>query len=442
MSSFSVSSVPVMVSNQHTSFNSKLRSANFASSIWHHTFSLIMCSSQHAPSNSKRRSANYAPNIWHDTFLKYANSAESLEINEIMKQEVQMHKEKAAKIYLFSNDNNISQKLSLIDSTQRLGISYYFENEIDKILTQIYNDFTNNNLTIEEGDLHFTALLFRLLRQKGYYISSDIFNKSKNGKGEFDELLVQDVKGIWSLYEAAQLRIHGEEILEEAHEFTYNKLKSIANQLGPSLADQINQSLIQPLHKAIARMRARSYMFFYEEDPSPHNKILLNFAKLEFNMIQKLYQQEVGVAVRWWKKSEFATKFPYARERIAELYFWPFSMNSEPKYSSFRRITAKLVQWMTVVDDTYDVYGTIGELELFTQAIQRWDIGCIASLPECYEAIFNAMVELFDEIIELLNAVDGELNLVLQFLKKAVRYIYIYIKIIILCFIATFQFIH
>ncbi|MED6123450.1 hypothetical protein PIB30_049299 [Stylosanthes scabra] len=121
----------------------------------------------------------------------------------------------------------------------------------------------------------------------------------------------------------------------------------------------------------------------------------------------------------WWKKSEFATKFPYARERIAELYFWPFSMNSEPKYSSFRRITAKLVQWMTVVDDTYDVYGTIGELELFTQAIQRWDIGCIASLPECYEAIFNAMVELFDEIIELLNAVDGELNLVLQFLKKA-----------------------
>ncbi|MED6123453.1 hypothetical protein PIB30_049299 [Stylosanthes scabra] len=342
MSSFSVSSVPVMVSNQHTSFNSKLRSANFASSIWHHTFSLIMCSSQHAPSNSKRRSANYAPNIWHDTFLKYANSAESLEINEIMKQEVQMHKEKAAKIYLFSNDNNISQKLSLIDSTQRL----------------------------EEGDLHFTALLFRLLRQKGYYISSDIFNKSKNGKGEFDELLVQDVKGIWSLYEAAQLRIHGEEILEEAHEFTYNKLKSIANQLGPSLADQINQSLIQPLHKAIARMRARSYMFFYEEDPSPHNKILLNFAKLEFNMIQKLYQQEVGVAVRWWKKSEFATKFPYARERIAELYFWPFSMNSEPKYSSFRRITAKLVQWMTVVDDTYDVYGTIGELELFTQAIQ------------------------------------------------------------------------
>ncbi|MED6123090.1 hypothetical protein PIB30_046051 [Stylosanthes scabra] len=74
---------------------------------------------------------------------------------------------------------------------------------------------------------------------------------------------------------------------------------------------------------------------------------------------------------------------------------------------------------MTVVDDTYDVYGTIEELELFTQAIQRWDIGCIASLPECYKAIFNAHVELFDEMIELLNAVDGELDLVLQYLKKA-----------------------
>ncbi|MED6123091.1 hypothetical protein PIB30_046052 [Stylosanthes scabra] len=223
---------------------------------------------------------------------------------------------------------------------------------------------------------------------------------------------------MWSLYEAAQLRIHGEEILEEAHEFTYNNLKSITNQLSPSLADQINQSLVQPLHKAIPRMRARSYMFFYEEDPSSHDKVLLNLAKLDFNMLQKLYQKEVGVAVRWWEKSEFARKVPYVRHRIAELFFWPLAMTSEPQYSTLREEIIKVTQWMTIVDDTFDVYGTIEELELFTLAIQRWDIRCIASLPECYKEIFNSTVELFDEIIDLSSVVGGESNLVRQCVKQ------------------------
>ncbi|XP_015936377.3 (-)-germacrene D synthase-like [Arachis duranensis] len=379
----------------------------------------VMTSSQPASSNSKRHSANFAPSIWHDTFLKYADS-EFLEVNEIMKQEVQMHKEKV-KMNLSSNDNNILQRLSLIDSIQRLSISYHFENEIDRILVHIHNDFTDKNLAIEECDLHFTALLFRLLQQKGYNISSDVFNKFKNIKGEFDEIIVvQDVEGMWSLYEAAQLRIHGEDILEEAHKFTYNKLKSITNQLSPSLAEQVNQSLVQPFHKAIPRIMARSYMSFYEKG-STHDEVLLKFAKLDFNMLQKWYQKEVGSAIKWWEKLEFSKKVPYARERITELYFWPFAMNSEPKYTTFRAVMAKVCQWMTILDDTYDVYGTIEELELLTQAIQRWDISYIASLPECFKAIFNAIVEIVDEIIEL-SAASGESDLVLQCLKQALSH--------------------
>ncbi|RYQ97070.1 hypothetical protein Ahy_B08g093063 [Arachis hypogaea] len=225
---------------------------------------------------------------------------------------------------------------------------------------------------------------------------------------------------MWNLYEAAQLRVHGEDMLEEAHEFTYNKLKSFTNQLSPSLADQINQSLVQPFHKAIPRMMAKSYMSFYEEG-SMHDEVLLKFAKLDFNMLQKWYQKEVGNATKWWKKLELATKVSYARERIAELYFWPFSMNSEPKYTTFRGVVAKVIQWVTLLDDTYDAYGTIEELELLTQAIQRWDISHIASLPECFKAIFNSIVELVDEIIELSDG-SGESDLVLQCLKQALSH--------------------
>ncbi|QHN95869.1 hypothetical protein HN51_043805 [Arachis hypogaea] len=372
-----------------------------------------------APSSElKRPCANFAPNIWQDIFIQYADS-QSLEVNETMKQEVQIHKEKV-KLYLSSNDNNILQKLSLIDSIQRLSISYHFEREVDKALEEIYNNFTNNSLLIEDYDLHFIALLFRLFRQNGYHISSDVFIKFKNIKGDFNEInVVQNVEEIWSLYEVAQLRIHGEDILEEAHKFTYNKLKSFINQLSPCLGDQINRSLRLPLHKTVSRIRARSYMSFYKENPS-HNKVLLSLAKLDFNMLQSLHKKEIGNITRWCKKLGFATKVSYARDRVVETFFWPLTMSSEPKYSTWRLILGKLLACICLLDDTYDAFGTFEELQLLTEAIKRWDINCIAPLPECFKVVFNAFVEeLFVDIVSL-TAESGRSSLVLEHVKQAI----------------------
>ena len=74
---------------------------------------------------------------------------------------------------------------------------------------------------------------------------------------------------------------------------------------------------------------------------------------------------------RWWKKSDFVTKVPYARDRVVEAYFWPLGMSYVPKDSIARRMVAKLISIISLVDDTYNAYGTVEELELFTQAIQR-----------------------------------------------------------------------
>jgi len=84
-----------------------------------------------------------------------------------------MQKEEVRKTFQ-SSSNNISQKINFIESLQRLGISYHFEREIDEALEQIHDNLTKNKeTTIEEGGLHFLGLVFRLLRQKGYHISSD-----------------------------------------------------------------------------------------------------------------------------------------------------------------------------------------------------------------------------------------------------------------------------
>ena len=63
------------------------------------------------------------------------------------------------------------QKLNLIDVLQRLGVSYHFENEIEKILQQLHRTLLDHDDQENDDDLYTVALQFRLLRQQGYYIS-------------------------------------------------------------------------------------------------------------------------------------------------------------------------------------------------------------------------------------------------------------------------------
>ena len=43
----------------------------------------------------------------------------------------------------------------------------------------------------------------------------------------------------------------------------------------------------------------------------------------------------------------------------------------EPELSYFRRMSTKILALSTTIDDVYDVYGTLDELELFTEAVER-----------------------------------------------------------------------
>lgn len=61
--------------------------------------------------------------------------------------------------------------VNLIDATQRLGIDYHFQEEIEAVLQRQYVLFhaVRSN---PETDLHRAALLFRLFRQQGYLVST------------------------------------------------------------------------------------------------------------------------------------------------------------------------------------------------------------------------------------------------------------------------------
>lgn len=98
------------------------------------------------------------------------------EVSENVKQQADILKEEVKMMFQSSNQN-IMQKLNFIDSIQRFGISYHFQEEINETLEQIHNTFTKNNTIIisEDSNHHFLALLFRLLRQQGYQISSSTY---------------------------------------------------------------------------------------------------------------------------------------------------------------------------------------------------------------------------------------------------------------------------
>ncbi|KAL5055167.1 hypothetical protein RYX36_035849 [Vicia faba] len=343
--------------------------------------------------NLSRRSANYHPDIWGNHFIQHLS--EPMELDEIMKQIIMLKE----KVRLMLVPTNPLRDANLIDSIQRLGLYHHFELEIGELLQHIHNNYVQNGtVTLNlNQDLQSIALVFRLLRQHGYHILPDVFEKFKNEKGNFSETLIGDVDGMLSLYEATHVRIHGEDILDEALSFTSSHLETMTTQLSLSVATKINHSLKRPLFKNLPRLVARNYISTYEEDPS-HDETLLLLAKLDFNLLQKQHQKELGDISKWWKHLDFATKLPFARNRIVEAYFWILGVYFESEYSLGRKIMTKVISLASVIDDIYDNYGTIEELQLFTQAIQRWDITCMDFLPEYMKFCYKAVLDVFEEI--------------------------------------------
>ncbi|XP_075668940.1 sesquiterpene synthase 2-like [Castanea sativa] len=347
--------------------------------------------SQNAKSEVVRRTANFHPSIWGDCFIN--NTSEDKDIHLRKVSEVEELKDEVRN-ELFDSMGHLSQQLSLIDALQRLGVAYHFEREIQEALEHIYATFNDKN---DVDNLYEVSLSFRLLRQEGFKVSCDVFNKFKDEDGQFKESLTSNIEGMLAFYEATHLRVHGEDILDEALEFTTSHLKSTASLIGNSLVAQITRALKQPLHKGIPRLEARRYISIYEQDAS-HNKVLLKLSILDFNLVQSLHKEELSDITRWWKDLDFVTKLPFARDRVVECYFWIVAVYFEPRYSLARKILTKVISMTSILDDIYDVYGTLEELGPFTEAIERWDISCIDQLPEYMQICYRALFDVFEAI--------------------------------------------
>ncbi|KAM6581816.1 hypothetical protein CsatA_005590 [Cannabis sativa] len=348
----------------------------------------------------------FTPTIWGDYFMSPASNhhsslMETMENNnkESYEKIIEMKEQVKNKLLhgLHPLENPL-ETLEYIDDIQRLGLSYYFENEIEQILEQFHNNY-QNLIDFGDNNLYANALCFRLLRQQGYNIACDIFDKYKNEKGKFKESISSDIRGMLNLYEAAQMRVHGEKILDEALIFTTTHLESSVKtcQLSSPYLDLVKHALMHPIRKSLQRREARLYISLYHQLPS-HEEILLTLAKLDFNLLQKLHQKELSYITRWWKEFDYKSKHSFIKDRIVECYFWVYGVFFEAETSQIRLIITKLIAILTIIDDAYDSFGTLEELEPFTQAIERWDICAIDTLPEYMKIFYMKLLEIYNEI--------------------------------------------
>ncbi|XP_037496770.1 probable terpene synthase 8 [Jatropha curcas] len=319
--------------------------------------------------------------------------AKDLELESYAK-EADVLKERV-KDMLMQSTQELTQNVEFINLLCRLGLSYHFENDIEEQLNHIFTSLPNFFIG-NDYDLHTAALIFRVLRQYGYKVPCDVFNKFKDNNGEFKRTITNDAKGLLSLYDASFLSVHGEDILDEALKFTKQHLEILAAQSSPHLAKQIRNALQGPIHHGMQRLETMKYISLYQEDES-RNETLLEYAKLDYNRVQLLYRQELASLLRWWEELNLTEKLPFARDRIVEVYVWTLGCLSEPQWGRCRVLIAKYTQMEMTTDDAYDEYGTIDELQRFTDAFQRCSIDAIDHLPEYLKHLYKAILKLFEE---------------------------------------------
>ncbi|RLN16350.1 (S)-beta-macrocarpene synthase-like [Panicum miliaceum] len=224
----------------------------------------------------------------------------------------------------------------------------------------------------------------------------DVFATFKDEEGRFTW---HDPRDILGLYNAAHLRMHGETVLDEAISFARRCLESMIPylKLEGSLAHEVIRTLAIPIPRRVRIYDYKYYISIYEKD-NMVDKMLLALAKLNFNLMQIYYQQELKLLTRWWKDLQVQANFSFTRDTIVENYFWMAGAYFEPIYSRGRIILTMVMATIVILDDIYDVYGTPQECELFTKCMECWDQNAAQDLPYNLKFIFGKVLDNFENI--------------------------------------------
>lgn len=292
-------------------------------------------------------------------------------------------------------------KLLMVDHIQRLGLSEHFNEEIEHILKQVYENFRYHGSQPTETyllakKLYKDALAFRLLRMQGYDLKPRGFCWFLQDIGMLDYMeknCERLTSVLYTVYRATDLAFTGEYELEEARSFSEKLLEKATSTIRirddnlvifPDLEKVIKHELTLPW---ITRLDHLEHRMWIEENkisplwlgkasfyrlPCFNNKKLMQLASENYKFRQSIYAKELEEVKRWSIESGLSD-MGFGREKTTYCYFAASSSSCLPHDSIIRLIVAKAAILITVADDFYDMEGSLSELEALTEAVQRWD---------------------------------------------------------------------
>ncbi|KAI3964748.1 hypothetical protein MKX01_034059 [Papaver californicum] len=204
------------------------------------------------------------------------------------------------------------------------------------------------------------------------------------------------------VYEASFCANQGEKFLKEVQEFSVSFPKEYITMMEEEVEGEgdnnnrrimlkkiVRHALVMPLHWDMPRVQTRWFTGVYEMMEEDMNPLILEFAKLDFNMVQAIYQEDLKYI---------------SRDRWVETFYWGVGNNYEPYVSGYRRHLTKLSCLLTAINDMHDIYASPDDVLRFSDAIERWDVNTLEDLSYfmkiCFMAIFSLLNDIAYDILK------------------------------------------
>lgn len=135
----------------------------------------------------------------------------------------------------------------------------------------------------------------------------------------------------------------------------------------------------------------------------------------DFSKMQSFHQNDYDQLLRWWEQLELSQQPQEFRRQPMKWFTWSMAVVPELQFSVQRIEISKVIALVYIIDDIFDLHGSLEELTLFTQAVERWDNSqlILDSLPTymkfCLHALFMTTEEIADLIMKKhgLNRIDS-----------------------------------
>ncbi|KAL0919759.1 hypothetical protein M5K25_011877 [Dendrobium thyrsiflorum] len=314
-------------------------------------------------------------------------------------------------------------KLCMVDHLERLGCAEHFSKEIKHVMDHHYGKWIAEESKIPNKDndvfqIYNDSLAFRLLRMHGYQVSPRRFCCFID-----DEKMLSHMKDncafflgpMLSIYKASHIAFLEDHDLDKARVFSWHILQkglmSMKSQNETNISyslKKFEQEIEHELElKWLARMDHLEHRLciegggiynFWVGKNAPYrilqNNDLLQLAIDNFIMRQSIYRKELKELHRWSKDTGLSM-MGFGRENTTYCYFAMASSSCLPLATDSRIEGTKCAILITVADDFFDEKGSLHELSILTDAVQRWEGETLTSHSK---VIFTALDNLVQDI--------------------------------------------